>query len=356
MKNGKTLNELAAELTRQSNTKRDFIADPNMLTMLPDSRLVIGQTEGGRGLAVNTHAHRQLGTILGIPAVYYDKMMKEQPALLASNVNAWLARENEARMIRTLDGNVRAVLSRRYRPLDNYDLANAVLPILTGASNLGAHVVSCELTMTKMYIKVIFTKIEASITTAKKVGDVVQAGIAIGNSEVGSGQLVVQPLVYTLSCLNGMISESSMSRRHVGGKVNAGDDGATEIFRDETLAADDRAFWMKVQDTVRAAMNEVEFRKLVNKLQDSTQDRISGGVVEVMDRVSRKFSLTEGDKGGILNHLIEGGDLSRYGLLNAVTRYSQDVEDYDRATDFERMGGTILELPRHDWQRLTEAA
>ena len=33
-------------------------------------------------------------------------------------------------MVRTLDGQVRAVLSDRYRRLDNYDLAENVLPIL----------------------------------------------------------------------------------------------------------------------------------------------------------------------------------------------------------------------------------
>jgi hypothetical protein len=33
-------------------------------------------------------------------------------------------------MLRTLDGQVRAVLSDRYRRLDNFDLAESVLPIL----------------------------------------------------------------------------------------------------------------------------------------------------------------------------------------------------------------------------------
>lgn len=36
-------------------------------------------------------------------------------------------------------------------------------------------------------------------------------------------------------------------------------------------------------------------------------------------------------------------DFSQFGLVNAVTRSSQDVEDYNRATELERIGGTILE-------------
>ena len=36
----------------------------------------------------------------------------------------------DRRMIRTLDGRVRSVLSYRYRRLDNFDLAENVLPII----------------------------------------------------------------------------------------------------------------------------------------------------------------------------------------------------------------------------------
>lgn len=58
----------------------------------------------------------------------------------------------------------------------------------------------------------------------------------------------------------------------------------------------------------------------------------------------------------MLRHLATGGDLSRWGMANALTRFSQDVEDYDRATEFERMGGQVIELPRNDWQAIAEAA
>ena len=57
-----------------------------------------------------------------------------------------------------------------------------------------------------------------------------------------------------------------------------------------------------------------------------------------------------------INHLIKGGDLSGYGLVNAVTRYSQDVEDYDRATEFEALGGKLIELSGREWKGLAEAA
>jgi hypothetical protein len=56
----------------------------------------------------------------------------------------------------------------------------------------------------------------------------------------------------------------------------------------------------------------------------------------------------------VLRHLIAGGDLSGYGLVNAVTHYSQEVEDYDRATDFEVLGGRI-DLSSREWGELALA-
>jgi hypothetical protein len=35
---------------------------------------------------------------------------------------------------------------------------------------------------------------------------------------------------------------------------------------------------------------------------------------------------------------------------------SQDVDDYDRASELERLGGKVIELPRNDWQKLLASA
>jgi hypothetical protein len=66
--------------------------------------------------------------------------------------------------------------------------------------------------------------------------------------------------------------------------------------------------------------------------------------------------LNEAEKAGVLRHLITGGDVSQYGLIQAVTRTSQDVEDYDRATELEALGGQLLAIGQNDWRQIAEAA
>jgi hypothetical protein len=129
MKTGSTLPELAAELMRQAASKRDYVAPNTALRYAPPP--VTGDVPGDKGegliiegigqYAITDHAHNQLAEHLGIPKKYYDRMKHERPELLAANINTWLAAKPERRLVRTLDGHVRAFLSDRYRPLVRHD-------------------------------------------------------------------------------------------------------------------------------------------------------------------------------------------------------------------------------------------
>ena len=53
----------------------------------------------------------------------FERMRRQWSCWTATST--WLQSDDDRRMIRTLDGNVRAVLSDHYRRLDNFDLAEA---------------------------------------------------------------------------------------------------------------------------------------------------------------------------------------------------------------------------------------
>lgn len=354
MKSGRSLVNLAQELERQLATKRDLVVPSSLLQCRTDEggdlKLIVDAREGDGEYGITNLARRQLADKLKIPFAYFERMRTEQPALLDRNVNTWLQTDSDRRMIRTLDGQVRAVLSDRYRRLDNYDLAENVLPILQRLE--GARFESVELTETKMYLKVVTPRVEYEIAP----GDVVQAGIVITNSEVGCGTLSVQPLVYRLVCRNGLIaSDRALRKTHVGRTLQSEDDPVT-VFRDDTLAADDKAFFLKVRDVVEAAVSEATFRQVAQKMQKTRDIRLTGDPVKAVEVLANRYTLNESERSGVLRHLIVAGDLSAYGIVNAVTHFSHDVEDYDRATEFEALGGKLIELPASDWKEMAEAA
>jgi len=346
MKQGKTLQELAQEIERQVNAKRDFIADTQKIEMTPN-RLELKLNE--EYFKVNENAHDQIAGRLKIPRPYYDKMKTEAPELLAKNVNHWFQNNPEKRMIRTLDGSARAFLSERYRALDNYDLLNSALPII--AENQ-CQPISTEVTENRLYLKALFPKMEAEV----KKGDIVQAGMVISNSEVGAGSLRVEPLIYRLVCTNGMISNTSLRKYHVGRGAGNSFEDIQEVLSDDTKFQSDKAFWMQVQDVIRSVFNRDLFLGQVEKLKEAAEIKIeSNNIPEIIEKTVKTFNLTQGTGSSILRHLIEGGDLSKWGLANAVTRTANDEENYDQATNLERLGGKIIELSPKDWKIIVNA-
>ncbi len=300
------------------------------------SKLILNVGTNTETFIIHDLAHKQIADRLQIPQRYYNKMRIEYPDLLDNNINSWFSKTPERRMIRTLDGNVRAFLSDRYRRLDNLELADTVLPLIQEMKS--AEVISSQITDTHMYIKVINKKLKAEVA----VGDVVQAGIVISNSEVGLGSLKVEPLLYRMVCKNGLIvKDYAQKRYHVGKQIDS-DDSAYEIFSDETLAQDDKAFFMKVQDTVRTAIDEVKFNSSVEKLRSAMYESTGPDPVKTVEVLADQYILNQNERGSILRHFIIGADNSKYGLINAVTRASQDIEDYTRATELERLGGELL--------------
>ena len=357
MKSGMSLQTLAVEVDRVRRTKCDYLIPSSALSMrtLPDRcgnrpTMVFEAPDGLQQLGLTEVARRQLADKLRIPFAYFKRMQEEQPSLLDANVNTWLDTEgSETRMIRTLDGNVRAVLSRRYRPIDNWQVAQWVLPLLNAFGD--ARVESCALTETRMFLKLV----TARITEEVSPGDLVQAGVVISNSEVGHGSLSIQPLVFRLRCSNGLVaSEGTMRRAHIGRVLESAEDGVT-VFQDDTLRTDDCAFMLKVRDIVRQAVSESTLRLVVDRMRRTTGFVIEGSPVRTVEVLADRYALNEDEQGGVLRHLITGGDLSGYGLVNAVTAYSQEVADYQRATDFEELGGKLLDLSAQGWRELAQS-
>ena len=351
MKRGLSLTELAAKIEANKELKADFVAPAKSLIMEVQADAAVALTAPGVGsFPILGTAHDQIGTKTGVPAKYYDRMLNEAPDLLAANVNRWLSRDGDRRMLRTLGGDLRAFLSDRYNRVENEEIAEAVLPVL--AATPGIEIVASEVTERRMYMLATTGKVQGEV----KKGDVVQAGVMISNSEIGYGAVSIRPMVYRLVCLNGMVvPDGKLTARHVGRRVSESED-LNAMFSDETRRADDRALLLKVRDVVRHSLDEAVFNRTVDKMRGLTEGKVEGDPAKAVEVLARKVGANESERGGILRALIEGGDLSAFGLLNAVTYQAHGAENFDRAVEFEQMGGQLLELPKSEWREILQAA
>lgn len=358
MKAGRSLRDLAIEIERQQESKKDFKVASELIQVTSNGNTLM-KLGNNEPLAVNEIAHGQLATKLGVPKAYYDRMRTEAPALLDQNLNHWLQQSKDSYLVRTLDNQVRAMLSDRYRPLDNADCAEAVLPVLM---DLDLKILSCEITPYRMFIKAVDARIERDVPKGAKMGsghtifDTLSPAITISNSEVGFGRLSVLTSVWTRQCTNmATFAERSVRKNHIGSTLTEVND-SYELLSDDTRRMTDKAFWHQIRDVVRNSFARAQFDALVDKLTETSEQKIEGDPVKVIEVTAKKFGMNEGEKQSVLRHLIEGADLTRYGLFNAVTRAAEDLEDYDRATEFEALGGKIIELPKQDWKTISAAA
>lgn len=368
MKQGRNLAEIAAELMRQREATKDYIAPQGKLqAAVTDGGAVVVEGLNGAAYGITPYAHGQLADNLEIPRKYYERMRTEMPELLVRNINPWLQKANaEKRMIRTLDGNIRAFLSPKYRPLDNFDLAEAVLPTLQA---LDVQVMSSELTATRFYIKGILPQFSDVLDAGLAYGEghnriaeyggqggKVVAAIVISNSEVGAGTLRLEPSVFSTWCTNlAIMAEAAMKKYHLGRSHEEASN--YEVFRDATREADDKAFWLKVTDLTRAALSTEGFAQAVQQIRAAAGKKIeSEDLPKVVEVATKRLTLPEATQKSILTHLIKGGSLTQWGLSSAITMAANTTEDYEDATELEHAGGKVIALSPADWKVISAAA
>lgn len=359
MKTGKTLNELAAELTRIQECKRDVIVPTSLLKMNDNAEIEFESNGKTSAFKINNHSFGQVATHADIPKAYADRLRAESPALLAKNVNHGFnqivktretGKKPDARLLRTIDGNMRGFLSSSYRMLDAHDVLETILPHLI---NNKFEIVSSEITEKRLYLKTSSPKIQGEIVK----GDVVQFGVMVSTSDVGAGMLKIEPYANRLVCTNGMVSATTFKKAHLG--RNQFENDIMEILTDDTKKLNDAAFFATMRDYLTNAMKPEVFEREINKMKQAAGIKIENfGDLEKVIELSMNAVGIRGEKmkSSLLSALAtgnEGAGLTMWGLANSYTAVAKNDEiDYDTATDLERAGGAILELSPTQWKSI----
>lgn len=375
MKTGMQLAELIEEVKRQSAAKTDLLADtrsqlrlvemaefPNKVAMVT---LGSGDPPELERYAISDNAHQQIAGWLNIPWKYYGRLLEDHLDLVIAQVNALFEREPGMRMMRVLDGKVRAFLSNRYRRIDNDLVLAKTLPkLIRNDGSLPANrIIGSHLSDDSMRIRVVWTdpELEQQIgLTRDGKPDIVRPGFEMGNSETGRGTFKLRGFFHRGYCDNGCIwefgdgADLSYSRTHLGGKLAAGD--GMEIFSDETKRKDDEALVAQVAD-VMAALGSKEFvdrmGNTLRSLKSGEQIRQPSKAIEVL---GKEVGLLERELDNVLENLIQDGDYSRWGALNAITKVANREEiSEERSLELQDLGSQLISMQMNTWNRIALA-
>lgn len=239
-------------------------------------------------------------------------------------------------------GTARALLSNAYKIIDNVDTLRAALSGMK-AAGLGAdNVTQCDLTARRMYVVVECPEVRAQAAsllkdyvspfTGNRGADnpIVHAGFVLSNSEVGDGTYSLYPRIVAEVCTNGMTIKKDVGalvQRHLGARL---DDGLVN-YSAATHEANREVIRRMSEDTVRSFLTTDYLETVINKLEEKAGEKVEK-VETTIKEVTRKLEIPS-LYDDVLAHFIKGADLTRGGIMHAVTAAAQS-DDLDADTAF----------------------
>ncbi|MBU1248159.1 MAG: hypothetical protein KKB70_05640, partial [Proteobacteria bacterium] len=251
---------------------------------------------------------------------------------------------------RTTMGVIRAVLSDRYLPISNWDLARISYGLMEKWNQAGkcpVKVYECDVSDTSMHLK--FLSETPIVLGSLKDGspDIAYGGINITNSEVGASSYLVEPYMLRLVCENGMIAPRSIKQIHLGSKIEIG------VYKADTMQSINTTFALEFRDIFDSVMSpETSFFKDFTASiirSKAVMMRDFGNVKDVATQISKNMDLHDAEIDKVLA-LIDFGDQtmrpddlgSQWALGNAITAVANCIPNMERKIELQRAGFEVL--------------
>ena len=339
--------DLASELEKEAPKIVDVVVDSRELNAMgtgPDGAVLLEVpdilTDACVSMPLNPWAHSQLAQITGIPKKYYDKLLEhERGELLAQNINAWLPTEKR-RLVKTVDGTIRAILSDKYKTIDNFNILKCTMEKLLEYRHLGATFQECHLSVTRMYLRIALSGLNGEV----RPDDKYHFGVIVTNSEVGAASLRVEPYMCRQVCSNGMIRQTVLKKIHIGA-VNI------EIASAATRLLQDAALYSEFQDAIEVVLQNGHFAKWLDELTAATEVPISEPT-DAVKNLATAFKISEDNQKPIADYFFKEKDVTQYGLIQGVTRAAQDLGDVDEAVRWEGIAGELSSMDAEKFGRV----
>jgi len=277
--------------------------------------VAVPQAHGFSNAAVELlpHAHDQLLSRLDFAKRTFAKL---PPKLQILNLN-WLIQNHYDKevLLRIIDEDkVRALMSADFEPFDNLELLTIAEPFI-GDGTVRWYHTDDEV----IHLSITWPTTEEEI----RVGDVVQTGLHISNSEVGLRSVTIAGVVWRLECANALI----------GG----GEGGGMRRFRHVGNSN-------KLRDQVAAAIEEtkLESTKVLSQFKASMEKAIDDPF-NYLERVAKDKTneMTQDDFKAAMDAFLTEPEGTLFGVTNSLTRAAQGYQGEGKY-HLERVAAKVL--------------
>ena len=349
--NGKNLTfaDLRENLDALRNARVDVIVDSGDLAVLSpgalqtpyieDAITAMGVGLPSREWELTPHAFRQWCAKMNVPASYLGRIADwgehvKYSHLSMEVMNVHNSVEAKPLLLRCLydeaeDNHIcRAVLSPSYSFIENFDVLTAVfdgLRVVREEHGIGFEPGPASISNTHMRARVNMPQLQMAADellkdyrspwTGKSGTDnpTVFMGIEIRNSEVGGAAFTIVPVIIIQVCDNGMTLTKDIFRKvHLGSAMEMGH------VSQRTMAATMELITAQTVDKVVEIGNPEFLQAKVDEFMELKRPVIP---IAVQAYLKEAFDQERADK--IFDDFITGGDISGFGVAQAITSHSQ---------------------------------
>jgi len=300
-------------------------------------KMAIGETE----YRLHNNALVQMAEKLGIPTRFAkqlglsgeDWMIK----LLSSNFNKFAEHyDPKTLLFREADGEIRGVLSDKYRRLNTNIIYEAFLSSITA---VGATVVDVFMDETRTSIDTVFPTVFKIPTEGNGVVPMT-FGMRISNSDFGDGALRCQGYSVNVACDNGMTRDNILRQIHLGMKIpeNISLSESTYRLDSETQASTvgDIVTQLYGKDSMEAQIGAIEVAArtgvdITGELKVLNKVGVLKSEVEQIQNVLTQGSVSDGVQ----------GEPTKWKFANAITAVARDSEPR-RKRELEDLAGKYV--------------
>jgi hypothetical protein len=324
-----------------------------------------GVTDPNGTYAVGRIAAEHIAERHRIPIAFLRRMHEERDDIFADLVNDFIHGTYDGRhpadpsrvLLRLLQGDdpdtgiVRAILSDKYKRIDNLDV---LLSVLAGIEAAGhpVQITRCDLTERRMYVQVQSDAVSVlapdlladyrSPYTNDRGADLPQvfAGFVISNSETGDGRALLTPRIVFQVCKNGATTtRDAIGAVHLGRRAET--DGIVR-WSDEALQKELELVTLRTRDAVATFLDTGYVSSKLNEMRASYGMPVDHPETAIK-AVAKSVNFTDAEADLILAAFIKGGQCTAGGVFQAVTAVAQHPDvDRDRAFVLEGLAFQAL--------------
>jgi hypothetical protein len=287
-----------------------------------------------------------------VPKRYHDEMLASGRGNLAAiNLNTWLHDLKNKVMIRTVGDQFRAVVSDRYKPIDNLDLFGQVARTIQVVNHARAADSTQPLTFwkadvtdTDLFLSIHDKASVYNLGTPDKP-DIYNTMTVVRNSEVGKSSMSVEPGFFRGMCMNIYTRAPALRKVHTGSKLDEG----VFSFSDDTHQAAKELWQKEVRDVLNATIvNHSFFDDWAKDFKESKEVQIPDMQVAV-HRVAEEYKFTDAEADAIMSALMTDQTIyaedrgTAYALLQGMTAASKGF-GVEKVHEVARIAGDVKKV------------